>query len=54
MKIFENKDWPDYYLLKYGSESLLLKYRHNDSDNNECQETEIDMDEWIEIIESKK
>ncbi|WP_156154057.1 hypothetical protein [Domibacillus tundrae] len=54
MKIFENKNWPDCYLLKDGSESLLLKYRHNSSNNNECLETGIDMDEWIEIIEPKK
>lgn len=53
MQIFENKEWPGFYLMKDGTVSLLLEYRNSSSKKNECPNAEIDMCDWIEIIVPK-
>lgn len=53
MKIFQNENWPGYYLMKDGSTSLLLKYRNSYGNEKEFSNIEIDMSEWIEITVPK-
>lgn len=51
MRIYETENEPGCYLLRYGSELLLVQYREF---NPKRQIKEINLDEWTEITKLKK
>lgn len=50
MRIYENKNEPGCYLLRYGTELLLVQYRDF---NPQRQKKAINLEEWTEITEPR-